>query len=178
MLNAGMFTSRSDEWETPEAFFRALDAEFHFDLDTCAAAENAKCAKYIDRARDGLRTPWEGVCWCNPPYGREIGKWVHKAENEAARGCTVVLLLPARTDTRWFHDCLYGKAELRFVRGRLKFGAAKNSAPFPSMIAILRGGKVNDDGNSENQGRLAGGCGRLPLDGAQGEPGERAEPGL
>ena len=78
-----------------------------------------------------------GVCWCNPPYGREVGKWVQKA---AESGCTVVMLLPARTDTKWFHEYIYGRAEVRFVRGRLKFGGSKNSAPFPSMVVVFRGG--------------------------------------
>ena len=81
--------------------------------------------------------------WCNPPYGREIGKWVEKAYNESLAGVTVVMLLPARTDTKWFHDYIYGKAEIRFVRGRLKFGDSKNSAPFPSMVIIFRGTECN-----------------------------------
>lgn len=79
------------------------------------------------------------IVWCNPPYGREIGKWVEKAYKESLEGATVVLLLPARTDTKWFHDYIYGKAEIRFVRGRLKFGDGKNSAPFPSMVVVFRG---------------------------------------
>jgi site-specific DNA-methyltransferase (adenine-specific) len=83
---------------------------------------------------DGLKQEWTGVCWCNPPYGRKIGLWVEKA---AKAECTVVMLLPARTDTRWFHDYIYGYAEIRFIRGRLKFGGAQNSAPFPSMIVIF-----------------------------------------
>lgn len=84
-----------------------------------------------------------GTVWCNPPYGREIGKWVEKAYKESLEGVTVVMLLPARTDTKWFHDYIYGKAEIRFVRGRLKFGDSKNSAPFPSMVVVYRGAKCN-----------------------------------
>ena len=111
-----------------------LDAEFGFTCDVCATADNAKCAEFYSPEQDGLAQEWTGVCWCNPPYGREIGKWVRKA---AESSCTVVMLLPARTDTKWFHDYIYGKAEIRFIRGRLKFGAAKNSASFPSMIVIF-----------------------------------------
>lgn len=130
-----MFSSKTDMWETPAAFFRALDAEFHFTLDVCAVPENAKCRAFYTPEQDGLSQKWGGCCWCNPPYGREIGKWVKKA---AEAECTVVMLLPARTDTAWFHDYVYGHAEIRFVRGRLKFGDSKNSAPFPSMVAIFR----------------------------------------
>lgn len=130
-----MFSSRTDMWETPAAFFRALDAEFHFTVDVCAVPDNAKCKVFYTPEQDGLVQNWGGCCWCNPPYGREIGKWVKKA---AEAECTVVMLLPARTDTAWFHDYIYGHAEIRFVRGRLKFGDSKNSAPFPSMVVIFR----------------------------------------
>lgn len=130
-----MFSSRTDMWETPAAFFRALDAEFHFTVDVCAVPENAKCKVFYTPEQDGLVQNWGGGCWCNPPYGRGIGKWVKKA---AEAECTVVMLLPARTDTAWFHDYIYGHAEIRFVRGRLKFGDSKNSAPFPSMVVIFR----------------------------------------
>ena len=130
-----MFSGRTDMWETPAAFFRALDAEFHFTVDVCAVPENAKCKVFYTPEQDGLVQNWGGCCWCNPPYGRGIGKWVKKA---AEAECTVVMLLPARTDTAWFHDYIYGHAEIRFVRGRLKFGDSKNSAPFPSMVVIFR----------------------------------------
>ena len=133
-MHEALFSSATDEWSTPNAFFQALNAEFRFELDVCATAENAKCAKYYTREQDGLAQKWEGVCWCNPPYGREVGKWVQKA---AESGCTVVMLLPARTDKKWFHEYIYGRAEVRFVRGRLKFGGSKNSVPFPSMIVIF-----------------------------------------
>lgn len=134
-----MFSSAADMWETPQAFFRALDAEFHFTLDVCAVPENAKCRVFYTPEQDGLSQRWEGCCWCNPPYGRAIGRWVRKA---AEAECTVVMLLPARTDTAWFHDYIYDKAEIRFVRGRLKFGDGKNSAPFPSMVVIFRGNRT------------------------------------
>lgn len=129
-----MFSSATDMWATPPAFFRELDAEFQFTLDVCATKENAKCAVYFTPEQDGLQQEWSGICWCNPPYGRQIGKWVRKAAESKA---TVVMLLPARTDTAWFHDHIYGRAEIRFIKGRLKFGDSKNSAPFPSMVVIF-----------------------------------------
>lgn len=130
-----MFSSKTDLWATPQDFFDKLNKEFHFETDVCALPENAKCAHYYTPEQDGLAQEWEGICWCNPPYGREIGKWVKKASEANA---TVVMLLPARTDTRWFHDYIYNKAEIRFIKGRLKFGGQKNAAPFPSMVVIFR----------------------------------------
>ena len=139
MNTRGLFSSKTDMWETPQNFFDELNKEFRFTCDVCAIEENAKCAKFYTPEQDGLKQTWGGgVCWMNPPYGREIGKWVKKASESKA---TVVCLLPARTDTRWFHDYIYGKAEIRFVRGRLKFGGSKNSAPFPSMVVVFRGTK-------------------------------------
>ena len=136
-----MFSSKTDLWSTPQDFFDALDKEFHFTLDACALPENAKCKRYFSPEQDGLFQPWEGVVWCNPPYGRQIGKWVEKAAVSVCMGkATVVMLLPARTDTAWFHDYIYGPAEIRFIRGRLKFGGCKNAAPFPSMVVIFRPG--------------------------------------
>lgn len=129
------FSSKTDEWETPKELFNQLNNEFHFTLDVCAARDNAKCLKFYSKSDNGLEMSWQGErVWCNPPYGREIGKWIKKcAENKAT-----VALLPARTDTKWFHDYIYNKAEIRFLKGRLKFGNSKNSAPFPSMIVIFR----------------------------------------
>lgn len=138
-----MFSSKTDLWETPQEFFDELDREFHFTLDVCALPENTKCSRYYTPEQDGLSQPWEGVCWCNPPYGREIGAWVRKALFSSAGGATVVMLLPARTDTRWFHEYIYNKAEIRFIKGRLKFGNSKNSAPFPSMLVVFRPVKDN-----------------------------------
>lgn len=134
-----MFSSKTDEWATPQALFDELDREFGFELDVCALPENAKCACYYSPEVDGLSQPWTGRVWCNPPYGRTIGRWVEKAHSAVVDGTAdvVVMLLPARTDTRWFHDHIYGNAEIRFIRGRLKFGNAQNSAPFPSMIAVF-----------------------------------------
>ncbi len=133
------FSSKTDEWATPQATFDALNQEFHFTLDVCATKDNAKCRYYFSRRDDGLGQQWRGMCWMNPPYGREIHKWVAKAAHTAWKGFgTVVCLLPARTDTRWWHEYC-ANAEVRFIRGRLKFGASKNSAPFPSAIVIFKG---------------------------------------
>lgn len=133
-----MFSSASCEWSTPPEFFKALDAEFHFNVDVCATGENAKCTAYYTPEMDGLSKPWYGRCWCNPPYGKGVGRWVEKAAQSAREGGLVVMLLPARTDTKWFHDYILGQAEIRFVRGRLKFGGSKNSAPFPSMVVVFK----------------------------------------
>ncbi len=129
------FSSKTDDWATPQSVFDKLNDEFHFTLDPCADAENAKCTKFFTKEDDGLQQSWhfERV-FCNPPYGRVIGDWVRKMAEGGARPC--VGLLPARTDTRWFHDYIYGKAKIRFIRGRIKFGGHRNSAPFPSMIVI------------------------------------------
>ena len=135
-----MFSSATDLWETPQDFFDALNREFRFGLDACATPENAKCENFFTQKQDGLSQNWGGygTIWCNPPYGRKIGKWVQKAYNEAQNGTTTVMLLPARTDTKWFHDFIYGKADIRFIKGRLKFGGQNNSAPFPSMVVIFK----------------------------------------
>jgi phage N-6-adenine-methyltransferase len=132
------FSSRTDEWATPQAFFHELDAEFHFTLDPCATPENAKCRLFITKEQDGLKQPWAPhTVFVNPPYGRELRHWVRKAYGESLMGATVVCLIPARTDTAVWHDyCMRG--EIRFIRGRLKFGGARNSAPFPSAVVIFR----------------------------------------
>lgn len=135
-----MFSSANEVWETPKDFFEKLDKEFHFNLDPCAMPENAKCSKYFTPLDDGLKQDWGGhVVFCNPPYGRKIKDWVKKCYEESKKpNTTVVMLIPARTDTSYFHDYIYHKVrEIRFIRGRLKFGDAKNSAPFPSMVVIF-----------------------------------------
>ena len=136
-----MFSSNSDEWYTPMDFFKLLNDEFHFNLDPCATSENHKCDTYFTREIDGLSQKWGGYrVFCNPPYGRGIGDWVKKAYEESQEPNTlVVMLIPARTDTKWFHNYIYGKAEIRFIKGRLKFGGCKNAAPFPSMVVIFKG---------------------------------------
>jgi len=136
MINKALYSSRSEEWETPQDFFDRLNEEFGFTLDVCATAENAKCEKFFTKEEDGLRQDWDGeTCWMNPPYGRMVADWMRKAYQSNA---TVVALVPARTDTHWFHNWVYYKADLRFVKGRLKFGNSKYAAPFPSLIVIYR----------------------------------------
>ena len=134
------FSSRTDLWSTPQDFFDPLHAEFGFTLDVCATPQNAKCARYFTKDKDGLRQPWSGVIWMNPPYGKEIGAWMRKAHESALGGAVVVCLVPSRTDTRWWHEYA-AKWEVRFIRGRLKFGDAKNSAPFPSAVVVMRKAK-------------------------------------
>lgn len=137
MINDGLFSSSTSEWETPKSFFDSLDAEFGpFDLDPCATSSNHKCPVFFTKEDNGLNLPWTGRVFMNPPYGREVYLWVEKAYEESQKGATVVCLLPARTDTQWFHDyCTRG--EIRFVKGRLKFGGQANSAPFPSMVVVF-----------------------------------------
>ena len=140
MINTGLFSSNTAEWATPQAFFEELDREFHFDLDPCATDSNAKCRFYYTIENDGLAQNWGGRrVFCNPPYGREIAKWVRKCYEESRKPNTlVVLLIPARTDTAYFHDYIYKKArEIRFIRGRLHFNEAKQGAPFPSMVVVF-----------------------------------------
>jgi phage N-6-adenine-methyltransferase len=136
--NELMFSSKTDMWATPQAFFDKLHAVFRFETDVCALPDNAKCETYYTPDKDGLAQDWKGTCWMNPPYGREISAWVQKAYRSAKEnGATVVCLLPARVDTRWWHDyCANG--EVFFVRGRLKFGGSENSAPFPNAVVVFR----------------------------------------
>lgn len=139
-INSGLFTSNSDDYGTPQKLFDELNAEFNFDVDVCASASNAKCRRYFSAEENGLVQDWSKykTCYMNPPYGRQIINWIQKAYESSLQGSTVVCLLPARTDTKWFHEyCL--KGEIRFLRGRLKFNDGKNSAPFPSMIVVFRG---------------------------------------
>ena len=143
-ISEALYSSQPDMWETPPDLFDEQVNEFHFNLDVCATPENAKCKRYYTPKQDGLSQPWDGICWCNHPYGRDIGQWVRRALFASVGGATVVMLLPARTDTKWFHDYIYKRAEIRFVKGRLKFGNSKNSAPFPSMIVVFRGLKGGD----------------------------------
>jgi phage N-6-adenine-methyltransferase len=136
------FSSATDLWATPQGFFDSLNTRFKFTLDVCASPENAKCARYFTKEDDGLAQTWEGVCWMNPPYGRTIGQWMRKAYESSLAGATVVCLVPARTDTCWWHDYAM-KGEIQFIQGRLKFGDAKNSAPFPSAVVLFQPPKVD-----------------------------------
>lgn len=137
MINEGLMTSNTCEWETPQALFDALAERIPFEVDVCATEENTKCRKFFTKEIDGLSQHWSGFCWMNPPYGREIGKWVKKASE--SKGAFTFCLLPARTDTAWFHDYIYNNADVKvyFLKGRLHFNNSKNSAPFPSMIVIF-----------------------------------------
>jgi len=129
-----MFSSESGEWETPKDLFDKLNEFYHFTLDPAATDSNHKCDKYYTIKEDGLAKSWDdNVVFCNPPYGRAVGEWVKKAHESKS---TVVMLLPARTDTRWFHQYIYNIADIYFIKGRLKFGGHKNSAPFPSMVVV------------------------------------------
>ena len=137
MNTAPHFSSATDKWATPQAFFDQMNSRFGpFELDVCADEENSKCPRHFSIKDNGLAQQWEGRCWMNPPYGRAIGLWMRKAYESSLAGATVVCLVPARTDTAWWHSyAALGKVE--FIRGRLKFGGHKNSAPFPSAIVIF-----------------------------------------
>lgn len=140
-MNKVLFSSERMDWETPNELFLELNKEFSFTLDAASSHENAKCERHYTEKEDGLSQNWGGeTVWCNPPYGKELPKWIKKcAEEGKKKNTTVVMLIPARTDTRAFHEYIYGKSEIRFLRGRVKFVGAKNSAPFPSMIVVFKG---------------------------------------
>ena len=150
-MNDALLSSKKMDWCTPQDFFDRLNEEFHFVLDAAATAGSAKCPLFVSPESDGLSQSWNcgGAVFCNPPYGRSTGKWVAKAYEEAQKGAEIVLLLPARTDTKYFHAYIYGKAEIRFVKGRLAFTNEKGEpvrdekgkpvrAPFPSMVIVYR----------------------------------------
>ena len=136
MKSSVHFSSNTDLWSTPQEFFDKLNREFNFSLDVCATPDNAKCEKYFTKEDDGLAQEWRGTVFMNPPYGREIYAWMKKASQSAKEGATVVCLVPSRTDTKWWHEFAIIH-EVRFIRGRLKFGDSKNSAPFPSAVVIM-----------------------------------------
>jgi len=138
-INKGLFTSNTDLWSTPQEFFDKLNEEFAFELDVCADDSNHKVNKYFTKETNGLEQDWHPhICWMNPPYGREIKHWVKKAYEESLKGAVVVCLLPARTDTSWWHDYVMKSNDIRFIRGRLKFGNSQNSAPFPSAVVVFK----------------------------------------
>ena len=131
-----MFSSKTDLWATPQDMFDKLNTLHHFEVDVCATKENAKCKKYYTVEDNGLLQNWQGVCWMNPPYGRDIILWMEKAYKSSLSGAKVVCLIPSRTDTKWWHEYAM-KGQIEFIRGRLKFGGHKNYAPFPSAIVIF-----------------------------------------
>lgn len=142
-----MFSSKSDEWCTPLPLFKRLNKKFKFTLDPAATKENALCDYFYTKEDDGLLQSWDGRVFCNPPYGREISKWVAKASMSAELGESelIVMLLPARTDTKWFHSYIWDEfknkpkvgVQVKFIKGRLKFNGHKNPAPFPSMLVLF-----------------------------------------
>lgn len=140
MVQPSLFSSATPEWGTPQWLFDSLDKEFGFTLDPCSTDENAKCDLHFTVQEDGLSKDWEDhVVFMNPPYGREISKWMKKAQDSAKCGSTVVCLVPARTDAKWWHNyCMRAGAEIRLLRGRLKFDGGRHSAPFPSAIVVMR----------------------------------------
>lgn len=140
-MNKCLLSTGSNDWETPQDFFDSLDREFHFTLDACSTHENAKCRKHYTVDENSLQQNWGGeIVFCNPPYSsKEQNAFIKKCYEEGKKTDTVVVaLIPARTDTERFHSYIYGKAEIRFLKGRLKFVGAKDPAPFPSMICIWR----------------------------------------
>lgn len=143
MVSKTLFSSATNEWATPQDFYNILNKEFNFTLDPCATRQNAKCNKYFTIDDNGLEQDWSNdIVFMNPPYGREIKNWVEKAYKESVKGAVVVCLIPARTDTRYWHNWIFNKAsEIRFVKGRLKFGGEKNSAPFPSAVIVFDSNK-------------------------------------
>ena len=177
------FSSARDDWETPAWLFSALDSEFHFTLDAASSDANAKCERHLTKRDDGLAADWGGErVWVNPPYGRGVGAWARKAAIEGAKPrTTVALLVAARTDTEWFLRYILGHAEIRLVRGRIRFelaGVAQGPAPFPSMVAVFgegaapgkvssianaaaRGGKVREPFLRHRGGELRVGAARL-----------------
>lgn len=131
------FSSATEMWATPQEFFDKYNEKFEFKTDVCASPENAKCTDFYTEQMDGLSQQWTGACWMNPPYGRAIKSWMRKAYESSLQGATVVCLVPARTDTAWWHDYAI-KGDIEFIRGRLKFGGHKNSAPFPSAVVVFK----------------------------------------
>jgi phage N-6-adenine-methyltransferase len=135
------FSSRSGIWETPQTLFDALNSRFSFDLDVCALPSNAKCPSFYTPEVNGLAQEWTGVCWMNPPYGKEIPLWLAKANEAAQQGATVVCLLPVRTDTQWWRDYVQHH-EIEFLPGRLKSKGAEHYAPYPSAVVVMRPSKA------------------------------------
>lgn len=141
MLSPALFSSEEEAWATPQDLFNSLNYVFNFTLDPCSGDTNYKCEKHYTKEENGLTKDWGGEkVFCNPPYGRKsTGEWIKKCFEESKKpGTIVVVLIPARTDTRWFHEYIYRtNAEIYFIKGRLRFGDSDNAAPFPSMLVIF-----------------------------------------
>ena len=140
-MNRVHFSSRTDQWSTPQWLFDLLDSEFDIEWDVCATAANAKCERYYTPEMDGLKQTWRGVCFMNPPYGKEIARWIEKAYQSSLLGATVVCLIPARTDTTYWHRFVTKAHEIRFLKGRVRFGDSASGAPFPSAIVVFKPGQ-------------------------------------
>jgi len=163
-LNPALYSSATDEWPTPQAFFDELNRRHRFTLDPCATPANAKCSTFFTKEQDGLAQDWgTHRVFCNPPFSRQIGAWARKCFEASQAAALVVLLAPCRTDTEWWHDWVEGKADVEFVRGRLRFGAATENAPFPVMTAPLcpARGAVRHSPEDPTRGRAATSVGRL-----------------
>ena len=157
MVDKALYSSRTEEWETPVDLFDRLHAIYHFQLDACASATNAKCRQFFTRSDDALVQSWAqyGRVWMNPPYGRQIGQFMKKACEKSQKGSLVVALVPARTDTKWWHNWIAGKADTLFLHGRLRYldvsKSEQHAAPFPSVLIIYQpnlGFVCNDDGGA------------------------------
>jgi len=155
-LNEGLFTSERGDWTTPQSFYDLVDAEFGFTLDAAASPDNAKAPRFYTQADDGLTQDWTGTVWCNPPYGRGIDAWVRKGYEAGQQGAVVVMLIPARTDTSYWHDFVMHAAEVRLIRGRLVFGIgeARANAPFPSALVVFRQGNHEPKLSTMTRGEL------------------------
>ena len=142
-ISEALYSSKKVEWETPQPIFDFLNKECDFDVDVCALPENAKCEKYFTPEQDGLKQEWRGNCWMNPPHGRDIAKWMKKAyETARDEKGSVVALVHARTDTKWWHDYAMKASHICFIKGRIRFGNASNTCPFPSCLVIFCEGDV------------------------------------
>lgn len=143
-INPGLMSSNTDQWATPDYLFNGYNQVYNFTLDACASDWNYKVNNYYTEEDNGLEQPWTGVVWCNPPYGRQIKHWIKKAYESSLDGATVVMLIPARTDTAYWHEYVM-RGEVTFLRGRLKFikpdGTPGDAAPFPSAVVVFRGNK-------------------------------------
>jgi site-specific DNA-methyltransferase (adenine-specific) len=129
--------SKTDNWATPQYLYDEYNAKYQLTCDAAASARNTKCPKFFTKKQDGLKQDWgtERV-WCNPPYGRVLGKWMQKADDACRAGATVVMLVPSRTDTKWFHKIAMKRKKV-FLKGRVKFGNGKSPAPFPSLVVVF-----------------------------------------